>query len=57
MVTLDDLLISTVECGGSDLHIKVGSPPLVRIRGDLVPLNAPAQSEDEAKALSFAPHN
>ena len=24
---------------GSDLHIKVGSPPLVRVRGDLRPLD------------------
>jgi len=54
MVTLDDLLISTLECDGSDLHIKVGAPPLVRIRGDLVPLNAPVLSVDEARALSIA---
>jgi len=54
MVTLDDLLISTLECDGSDLHIKVGAPPLVRIRGDLVPLNAPVLSVDDARALSIA---
>ena len=54
MVKLDDLLVSTVECDGSDLHIKVGSPPLVRIRGDLVPLNAPVLTEDDARELSFA---
>lgn len=54
MFTLDDLLISTVECGGSDLHIKVGTPPLVRIRGDLVPLNAPLLTADDARQLSFA---
>jgi twitching motility protein PilT len=57
MVTLDDLLVSTVECDGSDLHIKVGAPPLVRIRGDLVPLNAPAVTADQARDLCFAALN
>jgi twitching motility protein PilT len=53
MLTLDDLLISTVDCDGSDLHIKVGSPPLVRIRGDLLPLNAPVLSAQESRDLCF----
>lgn len=54
MFTLDDLLVSTVESDGSDLHIKVGSPPLVRVRGDLFPLNVPPISAEEAKSLSFS---
>jgi twitching motility protein PilT len=54
MFTLDDLLISTVDCDGSDLHIKVGSPPMVRVRGDLLPLNVPPLTAAEAKELSFA---
>jgi len=33
--TLDDLLMVLVETGGSDLHLSVNSPPIVRIHGDL----------------------
>ena len=38
-VHLDDLLRAVVEKGGSDLHICVGVPPIVRIDGQLTPLN------------------
>src|SRR5918999_1750697 len=33
---LDEFLARVVERGGSDLHLKVGSPPMGRIDGDLV---------------------
>jgi len=36
---LDDLLRACVENEGSDLHIKADSPPLIRIHGDLLPLD------------------
>ncbi len=32
---LDDLLVQMVEVGGSDLHIKAGSRPKIRVNGDL----------------------
>ena len=35
---LDDLLAALVEEGGSDLHVKVGSPPKVRVNGELRPI-------------------
>ena len=35
---LDDLLRTMLERGGSDLHIAVGSPPGIRQRGELLPL-------------------
>jgi len=35
----DDLLREVVERGASDLHIAVGVPPVLRIDGQLVPLN------------------
>jgi len=35
----DDLLREVVERGASDLHICVGVPPILRIDGQLVPLN------------------
>ena len=39
--TLNALLKSMVEQGGSDLHITTNSPPLVRVDGTLKPLNLP----------------
>lgn len=38
-LSIIELLRATVELGGSDLHICVGSPPLVRHDGALVPLD------------------
>src|SRR5438552_8472437 len=37
-MNINDLLKSAVEAGASDLHIKVGSYPMMRLRGDLVPV-------------------
>jgi twitching motility protein PilT len=34
-VQLDDLLSEVVRVGGSDLHLTVGSPPVVRVQGEL----------------------
>lgn len=36
--TIDDLLKATVAKNGSDLHVKSGARPLVRIFGDLLPM-------------------
>lgn len=38
MTTLDDLLRLLVDAGGSDLVVKAGSPPRIRVGGELVPL-------------------
>ena len=35
MSTVEPFLRALVECGGSDLHCKVGSPPRVRVDGRL----------------------
>lgn len=35
---LDSLLVALIEHGGSDLHLAVGSPPMIRVHGDLQPL-------------------
>lgn len=34
-VTIDQLLRALVESGASDLHLKAGKPPIMRVRGDL----------------------
>ncbi|MHB8505079.1 MAG: type IV pili twitching motility protein PilT, partial [Acidimicrobiales bacterium] len=37
MFDLQQLLTHVTEVGGSDLHVKAGSPPRVRVNGDLRP--------------------
>src|SRR5438552_16189934 len=54
MIVLDQLLESCVYHEGSDLHIKADSEPLVRIYGDLFPLDMPVLSADEAKWLCYS---
>lgn len=53
-LTVDQLLTTTVQMDGSDLHIKADSPPLVRVYGDLIPLDYPPFTMEEAKALSYS---
>jgi twitching motility protein PilT len=36
--TVDDLLRLLLDRGGSDLHLTVGSPPGLRVRGEIVPV-------------------
>jgi twitching motility protein PilT len=36
-MNLDELLARVIDLGGSDLHLKVNSPAMVRVDGDLVP--------------------
>ncbi|MCC6445445.1 MAG: type IV pilus twitching motility protein PilT [Armatimonadetes bacterium] len=51
MVTVDQLLRETVQRGGSDLHIKAESPPLIRYHGDLLPVQVPPLTSEQALAL------
>jgi len=37
-IDLDEVLVRLVEAGGSDLHLTAGSPPAIRVRGDLIRL-------------------
>ena len=50
---IDQALRYTVERDGSDLHVKVPSPPSVRVDGDLRPMEGaePLSSEDTEQAL------
>jgi len=53
MFDVEASLRKVVELDGSDLHIKVGSPPIVRLDGELRPLEAsePLRPEDTERAL------
>ncbi|MDK9707358.1 MAG: type IV pilus twitching motility protein PilT [Desulforhopalus sp.] len=39
--------------GASDLHMVIGFPPLLRLRGELVPLDAPVLTPESNKGLLF----
>ncbi len=39
---VDKIFKALVKLEGSDLHLKVGQPPMVRVAGSLKPLNRPA---------------
>ncbi len=53
-VTLHQLLKTLVERGGSDLHITTNSPPMIRVDGDLIPLDYPPLSVPETKQLAYS---
>ena len=53
-IAMDDLLQIMVDEGGSDLHIRVGVPPVVRLHGSLVPLDLPVLRPEDTEALMKA---
>ena len=53
-MNLPDLLKSTLELGGSDLHLSMGSPPQVRVDGHLRRLDLPELTPDGIKALAYS---
>lgn len=54
MLDLNDLLAELVERGGSDLHITVGMPPVLRINGKLVQTDGPRLTPGDTKELVYA---
>jgi len=52
--TLNQLLKSMVEQGGSDLHVTTNSPPQVRVDGHLKPLSLPPLTPTETKQLAYS---
>jgi twitching motility protein PilT len=53
-LNLQQLLKAMVEKGASDLHLTTGSPPQLRIDGDLVPLKTPPLTPVESKQLCYS---
>jgi twitching motility protein PilT len=53
-VNLHQLLKAMIEKGASDLHITTGTPPQLRIDGDLVPLKVPSLSPVDTKQLCYS---
>ncbi|MBI3182673.1 MAG: type IV pilus twitching motility protein PilT [Myxococcales bacterium] len=54
MANLHQLLKAMVEKGASDLHITTGSPPQLRIDGELVPLKTAPLTPVETKQLCYS---
>jgi twitching motility protein PilT len=48
---VDKIFRALVKLEGSDLHLKVGNPPMVRVKGDLRPLNRPPIDNEEMVRL------
>ena len=50
---LADLLIHTRDNDASDLHLTTGSPPSLRMHGDIKPMKAPNLTADELHDMLF----
>jgi twitching motility protein PilT len=46
------ILQQMIQQNASDLHLKVGRPPTLRVQGDLVPLEMPAMRPEDLKVLA-----
>jgi twitching motility protein PilT len=53
-MNLPDLLKATLELGGSDLHLSIGSPPAVRVDGQLKRLDLPVLTPETLKSLCYS---
>jgi twitching motility protein PilT len=51
---MDDLLQLAVDEGASDLHIRVGVPPVLRLHGNMVPMDLPQLEPEDTEALMKA---
>ena len=49
MRSIDELLVLVRDAGASDLHLKVGSPPVIRIDGELTELPGPPLTPEDTK--------
>src|SRR5437762_8423759 len=49
-----DILLEVIEAGASDLHLTAGSPPMVRERGVLRPLDYPTLSPQDTREIVYS---
>ncbi len=54
MPSIADLLKTNVDQGASDLHIAAGTPPQIRLRGSLVPLNYPILTPSDTQGICYS---
>jgi len=48
---IHELVRWAVECGATDIHVKAGSPPRLRVDGELTAVGEERLSEDDARAM------
>ncbi|MHC4884088.1 MAG: type IV pilus twitching motility protein PilT, partial [Planctomycetota bacterium] len=53
MVTLEELLRLLMDRKGSDLHVTAGSPPRIRVDGDLVSTDHPPMTGEQTQQLVY----
>ena len=53
MAQIDAFFRQVKQHGASDLHMVIGFPPLLRLRGDLIPLDAPALTPESNREILF----
>ena len=57
-IEIDDMLRAAVKAGASDIHLKVGSPPVFRVDGELVFIKeAPLVSQDDMTRIASSMMN
>ena len=54
MVGLEELLELLVQKGGSDLHVTAGSPPRIRVDGELKPTGHEVLTPEESQRLAYS---
>jgi len=52
-MNIDQFLLSAIQKGASDIHFKVGSPPVVRIFGELMIAKSPPLRAQDTSSLAF----
>ena len=50
-MNLDELLARVIDAGGSDMHLKVNSPAMVRVDGDLQPVEQRLLTESDLETV------
>jgi twitching motility protein PilT len=51
---ITDLLVSTHKNKASDLHLSTGNPPIMRINGDILPIEMPPLDANQTKQMIYA---
>jgi twitching motility protein PilT len=49
-----DILLEVLDKGASDLHLTAGSPPMIRIRGRLHPLDLPKMTSQDTREIVYS---
>src|ERR1700722_19726964 len=54
MANMDELLRMLADRNGSDLHLRVGEPPILRIHGDLIRTELPPLTAEDTRELVYS---